>query len=78
MAVKLVYPSITRSSQSLSLPAGAAVTFVTNCATSTQTPASRPALKDRETSSMVSDGVLMSSPAFIPTRRRPVSTTPED
>jgi len=70
------YSSMTRSSQILPLPAGAAVTLVMNCATSAQTPVSRPVLKSRECPSMASLGVLNSRPAFIPTRRRAVSTTP--
>jgi len=70
------YSSTTRSSQMLPLPAGAAVTLVMNCATSTQTPTSRPVLKSRGYPSTVSVGVLNSRPAFTPTRRRAVSTTP--
>jgi hypothetical protein len=70
------YSSTTRSSQMLPLPAGAAVTLVMNCATSAQTPASRPVLKSRRYPSTVSVGVLNSKPAFTPTRRRAVSTTP--
>jgi hypothetical protein len=70
------YSSTTRSSQLLPLPAGAAVTLVMDCATSAQTPASRPVLKSRWYPSMVSVGVLNSKPAFTPTRRRAVSTTP--
>jgi hypothetical protein len=70
------YSSTTRSSQMLPLPAGAAVTLVVNCATSAQTPTSRPVLKSRGYPSMVSVGVLNSRPAFTPTRRRAVSTTP--
>jgi hypothetical protein len=70
------YSSTTRSSQMLPLPAGAAVTLVMNCATSAQTPASRPMLKSRGYPSTVLVGVLNSKPAFTPTRRSAVSTTP--
>jgi hypothetical protein len=70
------YSSTTRSLQLLLSPAGAAVTLVMNCATSAQTPASRPVLKPRGYPSTVSVGVPNSRPAFTPTRRRAVSTTP--
>jgi hypothetical protein len=72
-----VYSSMMCSSQLVPLPAGAAVTFVTNCATPAQTPATMPALKPSEMSAMVSVDVLISRPAFMPTRRRAVRTAPE-
>jgi hypothetical protein len=69
-----VYSSTTRSSQSLPVlpvPPGLVVTLVTNCATSAQMPAVRPALKLK--SPMLS-GVPNSTPTFAPTRRTAVST----
>ena len=70
------YSSTTRSSQS-PLLAGTAVTLVKNCATSAQTAASRPVLKSREISPILSLDGFKSTPAFTPTRRMAESTMPE-
>lgn len=69
------YSSTTRSSQMLPSPVGASVTLVMNCATSAQTLAPSPVLKERSSAiSANSWGVPNSKPTLAPTRRMAVST----